>query len=346
MQILVTGYHNPHYLTIVEYIENSVEKTGHGLTSFEDHQFVIPGRIRNKICFLNRFDLQRTNNKLKSLVKEKKPDLIIVTQGFLILRETVQYISRMGIPVVLWVIDAPSDFSNILDAAPYYDYIFCGGTEAVDIFHSLNYKNVEWLPFAFDPDFHYPDKTQSGNSNPFSKDLAFVGSMYPNRLALFESLNTEGVDFGIWGSGWDRISSDSPVKRYIQKTHTSPEEWIRVYSNSKITLISHYPSTKEMPVYQASPKVYEAMACEGFVICDNQRDLKTLFKNGEHLVIFNDTNDLNEKIKYYLANDEERAGIAAEGYNEVLSKHSYTHRIKQMLTTLESAGILSADKLQ
>ncbi|MFC1495459.1 DUF3880 domain-containing protein, partial [Thermodesulfobacteriota bacterium] len=298
MKILVTGYHNPLYQTIVEYIENGIKKLGHELISFDDHQHIFPGRIRNKLKFLDHFDTKRINKKLLYLAIENKPELVIVTQGFDIQKETVQHIHNLGIPIVMWVIDAPINFSNILDAAPCYDFIFCGGTEAVDIFEKLNFKNIKWLPFACDPEYHYPVKEDGRNPSSFRKDVVFVGSNYTNRNKIFESLDLKSFDFGIWGSGWDRVSKNSPLKRFIQKTHTEPEEWVKIYSNSKIIIVAHYPSTEEMPVYQASPKIYEAMACGGFVMCDNQQDVKTLFKEKEHLVIFQDINDLNEKIKY------------------------------------------------
>lgn len=343
MKILVSGYHNPLYLTIVEYIENSVKKTGHDLVSFDDHQFILPGRIRKWLPPLDKLDLKRVNKKLFSLAVQEKPDLIIVTQGFLVLKETVQNIRELGIPIVIWVIDAPIDFSNILDAAPYYDFLFCGGTEAVEIFINLKYKNVEWLPFAYDPQFHFPVKANGNEHAPFSRDVVFVGSNYPSRLHLFESLAKGDYNLGIWGSGWDKISSNSPIKKHIQKIHTEPEEWIKIYSLSKIILVAHYSEDQEMPVYQASPKIYEALACGGFIICDNQKDVNTLFKDGEHLVIFQDTKDLNEKIAYYLAHETERQEISKRGRNEVLAKHTYAHRIKQMLETLNSSGILPSN---
>jgi spore maturation protein CgeB len=167
----------------------------------------------------------------------------------------------------------------------------------------------------------------------------FVGSYYPNRLQLFESLDLNRYDFGIWGSGWNVIPDDSPCKGNIRKIHTGPEEWIKIYSNSKIILVAHYPGTEEIPVYQASPKIYEAMACGGFVMCDNQKDVKTLFNNEEHLVIFKDPEDLNDKINYYLTHEAERHKIAISGYREVLDRHTYVHRLEHMLSTLKSSGI-------
>jgi spore maturation protein CgeB len=241
----------------------------------------------------------------------------------------------------MWVIDAPINFSNILDAAPYYDFIFCGGTEAVEIFKNFKYENVEWLPFACDPEYHFPLKDDNSGQPALFKDVVFVGSNYPSRVSIFESLNLGEYDFGIWGSGWNKLSPDSPLKQYIQKIHTKPDEWIKIYCNSKIVLVTHYPGTNNIPVYQASPKIYEALACGSFIICDNQKDVRSLFNDGEHLVIFSDLKDLDDKIHYYLYHHAERKEIAASGRQEVLKKHTYFHRLNKLLSTLRSSGILS-----
>ena len=76
------------------------------------------------------------------------------------------------------------------------------------------------------------------------------------------------------------------------------------------------------------------MACGGFVLSDRQKDVLALFKDGEHLVTFDDGKDLVDKIKYFLQHPEERKKIAAAGRREVLNKHTYTHRIQSLLSLI------------
>jgi spore maturation protein CgeB len=341
MKILVSGHHNPLYLTFVEYFENAVKNSGHDLLSFDDRQFLLPGRLRQKIGILQKIDLERMNDKLFLFAKKNRPDLIIITQGHYTLKETIKNIKSLKIPIVLWIIDAPINFSNILDSAHYYDFIFCGGTEAIEILEKHGIKKLEWLPFACSPDLHFPDKSIEIQNSSITKDIVFVGSHYPSREHIFESLNLGKYSFGIWGSGWDKVSSSSPLKKSIQKTHTKPDEWIKIYSQSKIVLVTHYAENNGVLCYQASPKIYEALACGTFLICDNQKDIRTLFKDGKHLVIFSDIKDLNEKIIYYLAHQHERKIIAKKGRQEALDKHTYLHRINQILDALHSIGIVS-----
>ena len=89
-----------------------------------------------------------------------------------------------------------------------------------------------------------------------------------------------------------------------------------------------------IPCYQASPKVYETLACKSFLISDRQRDVVSQFENGKHLVLFNDITDLKEKISYYLSKPGERKRIAAQGHDEVLQKHTYQDRIEHIINTI------------
>jgi len=45
---------------------------------------------------------------------------------------------------------------------------------------------------------------------------------------------------------------------------------------------------------------------------------------------------LLEKIDYYLTHETEREEIAYNGYKEVLSKHTYEHRAKEILNVVKN----------
>lgn len=97
MKILFSGYHNPHFYTITEYVERAIIKLGHKLIIFDDRQHIIPARIRKKISWLQRFDLHNINRKLVSSALSLKPDMLIVTGGHRITGRTVKILKDNGI---------------------------------------------------------------------------------------------------------------------------------------------------------------------------------------------------------------------------------------------------------
>ena len=99
---------------------------------------------------------------------------------------------------------------------------------------------------------------------------------------------------------------------------------VRIFNEAKIVLNLGIGNTG----YQL--RVFEALGCRSFLLT-NEIDMKNrLFKDKEHLVYFNERN-IEDIIDYYLKQDDERESIAENGYREVCAKHTFKHRVAQML---------------
>jgi spore maturation protein CgeB len=337
MKILCCGHHNPHFHTITEYIESAISNLGQDLYIFEDRQHLIPGRIRKMVPFLHHGDLHMINRKMVAFAKKWKPDIAIVTGGDRISSDTIQHLKKIGIRCILWTTDPPKESYPLpLLAAPYYDFIFCLGTEAIELLEKGGIHNAKWLPMACDPTRHHPVECTPEEKKKYGSDVVFVGSYYPERAVLFEHLSVRRCcDLAIYGPGWDTLPGSSPLCKHLKGFHTRPEEWLKIYSASKIILSAHYRDPQgKLPVYQASPRVFEILACGAFQLCDDQRDVFTLFKEGHDLVKFLDGKDLVAKVQYYLTHPEERRLIGLQGRETVLARHTYQDRVKELLTKI------------
>jgi spore maturation protein CgeB len=333
MKVLFSGHHNPHFITITEYLEKAVQSLGHELIVFEDRQHTIPGRIRERLHLLDQYDLKIINSKMLSLASAAKPDIAIVTGGHRISGETIKKLKNDGVVSILWTIDPPLYFQPILEVAPFYDHIFCQGTEAIELLDRVGIKYAQWLPMACDPAYHHTVECTLADREKYGSDVVFVGSYYPERAALFEKM--ADFDIAIWGPGWEHLPKSSRLVEKIRGQHTMPDDWLKIYSTSKIILSAHYQAPEAgFPVYQASPRVFEILACGAFQLCDDQRDVFSLFKDGHDLIKFSDGNDLIAKVEYYLHNPQKRHIIAEQGRKTVLARHTYHDRIKELLTKI------------
>jgi len=82
-------------------------------------------------------------------------------------------------------------------------------------------------------------------------------------------------------------------------------------------------------------RVFDVPACGGFLLTDYQKALEELFDVGKEVVVYKDTEELPELIKYYLENDTERKKIAERAYRRVISEHTYVIRIKKIIETMK-----------
>jgi len=333
MKIVFVSNHNPHFANTNKYRIEVFEQSGHQVVFFEDRNFIIPGRIRDKISFFHNWDIARINRNLLKSLKQTKPDVCLVVGGSRIVAETVRKIQTMDIKVVLWTADVPKLFENLKIAVPYYDYIFCSGSEMIGILKKMGLASKTfWLPFSCDPHYHRPLKLSEEDYTQYKKDIVFVGSYYPNRAKTLEVI--ADMDLAVWGPHWNNLSPDSPLKEKVVDARLNYDQWVKIYNAAKIVMVIHFDDG-QTPCDQASPKLYEAMACKRCVFVDDQKDVQALFEHEKHVVIFKDKNDLRKKIDYYLKYPEKRAKIAQAGYEEVVKKHTYQHRIQEMLSIIK-----------
>jgi spore maturation protein CgeB len=85
----------------------------------------------------------------------------------------------------------------------------------------------------------------------------------------------------------------------------------------------------------------ETLSCGGFLLADRPDDLDMVgLKDGVHLVIYKDLNDLVDKAKYYMSHNKERKRIEKRGMDFVRKNHSCKLRVKQMTKMIkEELGI-------
>jgi len=69
--------------------------------------------------------------------------------------------------------------------------------------------------------------------------------------------------------------------------------------------------------------------CGVFYLTEDNAELKNFYKSDKELIFYNDKEDLSDKIKYYLANDNEREKIAKAGRDRAIKEHSWEKRFEK-----------------
>ncbi len=80
-------------------------------------------------------------------------------------------------------------------------------------------------------------------------------------------------------------------------------------------------------------RVFEALCCGSMLLTDDADGLADFFTDREHLVIYNDDN-IAELAEYYINHKEERERIAEAGRKLVLEKHTYAHRVDEIVRVM------------
>lgn len=132
-----------------------------------------------------------------------------------------------------------------------------------------------------------------------------------NKVALFTPERTPGLS---------KVCNKGKVDYYTEAP--------RVFRKSKINLnITLKSIVNGIPL-----RVFDIMGCGGFLLTNYQPDLFEFFVPDEDFVFYEDQEDLERKVDYYLKHDEEREQIARNGYEKVKKFHSYDLRVEEMMS--------------
>ena len=80
-------------------------------------------------------------------------------------------------------------------------------------------------------------------------------------------------------------------------------------------------------------RIFDVLACGGFLITNFQSEIPMYFEDGIDLVTYDSLSDLEDKVNYYLNHEEERMQIAKNGYEKIKNQYTYIHCLTQIIRT-------------
>lgn len=84
-----------------------------------------------------------------------------------------------------------------------------------------------------------------------------------------------------------------------------------------------------------SLRCFDVMAAGGLLMADYRDELVEMFTPDVDFVLYQNAEELKEKVGYYLKNEDRRQQIAKNGYSKVMQEHSVVHRVIHMLKMME-----------
>lgn len=201
------------------------------------------------------------------------------------------------------------------------------------------FENSTYLPLAINP-----EKYQTAFSG-YKYQITFVGRPLTNirQEILCAIVKTFGNKLSIFSYEKHFLKSVEEIKSknllteeelaiysncfkgFIEKE----EDLAKIYNSSKINLNINLQGKSSL-----NYRVFEVLASGGFLLTDERLDLENYFKISKHLETYKTTEDLMDKIDFYLKNPNISKKIAILGRNEVFKKHTFDSRAKAVLKCL------------
>ena len=277
---------------------------------------------------------KKMNQAFEEAAKEYRPALIIVLKGLGIYLETLNRLrSQLGCVIVNFNGDDPhnlySSNNNVLETIPLYDCVFTWSKSLVAVLLEDGARRVEYLPFGCDSDVSEEVAITTADYVRYGSDIAFVGTWDRGRENFLESL--ADLNIGIWGPYWNRVSRRSGLAKCIRGGLVDVTIMEKIYRSSKVVLNLMRPQNH----LSHNMKTFEIPAMGGFMLAPRTIEHMKIFDEGKEVAFYDTPEEMREKAIYYTENDKERATMTRLAHQKVISNHSYTNRMRQLIGYLE-----------
>lgn len=213
--------------------------------------------------------------------------------------------------------------------APKFDYFTSSDYECRTKYTKAGLPHVIHFPFGANEHRYAP--------MPLTKlhDVSFVGGWNPARDWLIRRMRRAGMKVAVAGYGWPEgiIEHDAMVRMFNQSkinlNLTNSRCWdLRMLASRPLSGLRQLRSPKDAE--QIKARHFEINSCGAFQLSYYVEGLERAYLIGEEIGVYASPDDMVDKARYYLANDELREAVAAAGYTRTLKDHTFTQRFRQV----------------
>jgi spore maturation protein CgeB len=305
----------------------ALRRAGHSVVNLPPTDFDPPGWRSFGMRAMRRMLAARTNAEYRAALIEAahalQPHLFLVYKGAQVDADTIKAIRSVG----AFAVNVFPDFSftihgrTLPKALPHYDWIFTTKSFGVDDFaRLLHMTRASYLPHCYDPLTHFPATLAEDEAGIFKCDAAFIGSHSRKKETLLAAVlqRLPQLNLVIWGDRWEK--TQGPLARAIRRRTIVGREYAKAVTGASINIALLSEACGDASSGDRSTtRTFEIPAIGGFMLHERTLEAQGLFAEGGECDMFDDADELAQKILYWLARPEARARIAAAGHARCLA---------------------------
>lgn len=254
-------------------------------------------------------------------------------------RDLLKWCRQSGIPTVFWNKEDPAHFTDFLDAAKLFDYVFTTDSNLLESYRQeLGHDRVGVLQFAAQSAIHNPLRPAHGFQE---RDIAFGGMYFTQRhperrkqmKLLFDAALavTPRMKYGLeifsrQLGGEDKYQFPSPYAERVVGSLSYPA-MLSAYRGYKVFL--NVNAVIDSPTMCAR-RIFEITACGTPVVSTSNPAISAIFPSDE--VIQVDTQPEAEfALRALVRNSELRDRMVHKAQRRIWASHTYSARANQVL---------------
>lgn len=221
--------------------------------------------------------------------------------------------------------------------AGQFDYFSTPDLHGEMKYNELGFANAIYFPFGTNEKVFR--KIDTGKQF----DVSFVGGWHPYREWLINRIKKAGISVEAHGHRWPKgeVDQEAMVRIFNQSrinlNLTNSASWdLRYLASSPRALINRVRSKKN--IEQMKARIFEVSGCGAFQLSYFVEGLANCFNIDKEIAVYSDSDDLIEKIRFYLKHEELRESIADAAYKRTLTEHTYAQRFQRVFSRMGLAN--------
>jgi len=289
---------------------------------------------------------KKYNEELLALVEKEKPSALF---AFMYTDELdpatlLRIKDKCGVTTIAWFADDYWRFFNYSKYwPPYFHYVVTTYSKAVGWYKAKGFNNILRSQWACNSHVYRPTDL------PKDIEVSFVGQYKSKRAAVIEDLKRRGINVQTYGFGWPngKVSQDEMLRIFsrskinlnlnVRPSIFHPKVLARIFLKKSINkvvpdyhLIDNVSAWRHFSTLHTHARPFELAGCKAFTISGLSEDIPDSYVDGKEMVFYRTTDELVEKIRYYLAHEDERERIARAGYDRTMREHTYEKRFEEV----------------
>jgi len=267
-------------------------------------------------------DYSELNRSFLEIVERERPDVIFcVLLGYEIWSETFELIRHLSPAALIhWSTDDSWKYeqSSRLIAASF-DLMVTTYPSAIEKANKDGYSNFVLSQWAADS-----SRMQAPLPATHCRyQVSFVGSTYGNREQWVADLAQRGIHVDTFGYGWPNgpVAAEA-IAGIIRESVVSLN-----FGDSGVVI----KNGKLVRSRQIKARVFEVPGAGGLLLTQCAEGLGNFYAIGKEVAVFDNLDELVQKIQYLLSHSDERDAIAKAGYERTGQDHTYESRFAPVL---------------
>ena len=248
-------------------------------------------------------------------------------------------IGELGIPRLNYLTDDPWNPAHraawFLEALPAYDRVCSPRRSNLADLRQLGCPQIEYLPFAYAPEVHFPEAPPDTEAGRFAADVVFLGGADRDRVPIMTALIRAGIRPALWGGYWDRHAET----RAYARGHADPRVVRQAIAGAKLALCLVRRANRDGHAMRS----YEVPAMGACMLADDTGEHREIFgEDGQAVVYFRTIGEMVERANWLTANAAQRERLARSAHSLIVNgQNTYRDRLLTILRRDESGGLVS-----